>query len=54
MNDGIEQYDISEIEEQRFICTKKKVKELLDAQKKPFQIRKIKSPEDLQQLIEEL
>ena len=56
--DGIEKYNLQDIEETRFQCTKKitkkMVKELLNSQTKPFQITKINSPEDLKQLIEEL
>lgn len=58
MSQTIEEYDdVENIQKETFNrtkkVTKKMVNELLDTQTKPFQIRKIASPEDLAQLIEE-
>jgi len=56
MNQTIEEYDDVEfIKKETFKrITKKMVKELIDSQEKQFQVKKIESPEDLNQLIEEL
>ena len=59
MSQTIEEYeDMENIKKETFQrtkkVTKKMVKELMDTQKRPFQIRKITSPEDLAQLIKEV